>query len=85
MSRSYKRYNVCKDKNNKLAKKTANKKTRKSKDTIQRCGYKKLFCSWDISEWSNIMTFAEYIERFGNSSKTLKELYREYYKKYRSK
>ena len=86
MSRNYKKGYIDKDRKNRFAKKMANKKVRKSINTIQRCGYKRLFSSWDIDDRKpSMLSFAEYIEEFGDKSKTWKEMYREWYKLYRMK
>ena len=86
MSRSYKKGYIDKDRKNRFAKKMANRKVRRSKCTLQKCGYKKLFCPWDIDDRKpSMLSFAEYIEEFGDKSKTWKEMYREWYKLYRMK
>ena len=86
MSRSYKKGYIDKDKKNGFAKKMANKKVRRSADTLQKCRYKRLFCAWDIDDRKpSMLSFAEYIEEFGDKSKTWKEMYREWYKLYRMK
>lgn len=51
MSRSYRKAPIVAD-SNKYAKKLANKKVRKCKFVLQNGEYKKLFESWDISDWS---------------------------------
>ena len=60
MSRSYKKNPVFKD-NNKGMKKAANCKVHRTKFCIANGNaYRKVFCSYDISDYSIRETFAEY-------------------------
>lgn len=59
MSRSYKKHPRVKDSANKFMKKYANKKVRRTKDIPSGKAYKKVFESWDISDWNWIWTKRE--------------------------
>lgn len=59
MSRSYKKHPRVKDSANKFMKKYANKKVRRTKDIPSGKAYKKVFESWDISDWNWIWTKEE--------------------------
>lgn len=52
MSRSYKKHSFCKDSSTKKMKKYANKKVRHTKDIPNGKAYRKVFPSWDISDWN---------------------------------
>ena len=52
MSRSYKKHSRVKDPANKGMKKYANKKVRHTENIPNGKAYKKVFCSWDISDWN---------------------------------
>ena len=51
MSRSYKRYAVCKDKNSRYGKRMSASAVRRSRETINGGAYKKLYCSWNICDY----------------------------------
>ena len=51
MSRSYKKHPVVTDRNNKWAKKDANKKVRNTEDISNGNNYKKHYCSWNICDY----------------------------------
>lgn len=56
MSRSYKKFPVCKQPANKYVKRYANKKVRHTLNIPNGGSYKKCFESWDISDWRWIWT-----------------------------
>lgn len=61
MSRSYKKTPFVKcEKSCKKGKKWANKRVRTSVNVLPHKAYKKLFCSWDICDYYDIMTWNEY-------------------------
>ena len=64
MSRSYKKHPFCKDKNKKGAKRTANKKVRRTKDIPNGKAYKKVFESWNISDYKWIWTREDAIKNY---------------------
>ena len=68
MSRSYKKYPIVKDKNNKGMKRYANKKVRRTKNIPNGKAYKKIFESWDISDYQWIWTRKEAIEDYNEAS-----------------
>jgi hypothetical protein len=51
MSRSYKKHPFVKDPANKFMKRYANKKVRRTPNIPNGKAYKKVFESWDISDW----------------------------------
>lgn len=62
MSRSYKKTPISKDHTNGM-KKFANKKVRKYKGEIEDGNsYKKIFCSYDICDWSFRETYSDYLK-----------------------
>ena len=56
MSRSFKKHAWTKDPNNKFMKRYANKIVRRAKDVPSGGAYKKLFCSYDISDFKWLWT-----------------------------
>ena len=52
MSRSYKKSPINKDRNNKWGKRLASRAVRRAADVPNENRFKKLYCSWDISDWS---------------------------------
>lgn len=63
MSRSYKKNPVVKDKPTKGIKRIANKKVRRFNKTISNGkSYKKIFESYDISDFSFTSTYSQYIK-----------------------
>lgn len=64
MSRSYKKHNRVKDPVNKGMKKYANKKVRHTENIPNGKVYKKVFCSWDISDWIWIRDQFETLEKY---------------------
>ena len=56
MSRSYKKFPICKDPAGKFMKRFANKRVRHTLDIPSGGSYKKCFESWDISDWCWIWT-----------------------------
>lgn len=64
MSRSYKKYPIVKDPPNKGMKKYANKKVRHTKDIPNGKAYKKVFESWEISDYCWIWTREEAINSY---------------------
>ena len=68
MSRSYKKHNRAKDSANKGMKKYANKKVRHTKNVPNGKAYKKVFCSWNISDYNWIWTKEEAIENYNSAS-----------------
>lgn len=81
MSRSYKKRPIVKDKN-KGTKQQANKKVRKFKYTIQNGkSYKKIFNSYDISDFSFECTLKHFLNKTYNKNKS----YFDWYKNYKMK
>lgn len=64
MSRSYKKHPRVKDPANKYEKRFANKKVRNSDNIPPRGGYKKVYCSWLISDYCWIWTKKQAIQRW---------------------
>lgn len=62
MSRSYKKHPRVKDPANKNAKRFANKKVRKTDNIPSGGGYKKIYCSWEISDYCWIWTKKQAIQ-----------------------
>lgn len=67
MSRSYKKHPRVKDKTNKNMKKFANKKVRHTEDIPNGKAYKKVFESWEISDYNWIWTKEEAIEQYNRA------------------
>ena len=67
MSRSYKKYNIVKDPSAKGMKKYANKKVRRTKNVPNGKAYKKVFESWNISDYQWIWTREEAIETYNEA------------------
>lgn len=98
MSRSYKKRPYCKD-HTRGMKKVANKVVRHQKFLGNGSYYKKVFCSYDISEYSFYRTFRSYVEHEKNminfflqrginikiAEKSDAEHYRDWYKMYKMK
>lgn len=61
MSRSYKKHPFVKDPANKFMKRYANKKVRRTPNIPNGKAYKKVFESWEISDWNWIWTKNEAI------------------------
>lgn len=85
MSRSFKRYPICKQQANKGMKRCANKKVRHTLNLPNGKAYKKCFESWEISDWHYFWTKDEAIrawEKYEHNHKkyTLKE-FLNYWKK----
>lgn len=51
MSRSYKKFIVCKDDNSKFGKRLANKTVRRNKNVPDGAKFKRYFCSWNICDY----------------------------------
>ena len=66
MSRSFKKSNWVKDPNNKYMKRFANKKVRNSKDVPSGKAYKKVFSSYDISDYKWMWTKKDAIYEYYN-------------------
>ena len=69
MSRSYKRFPVCKDggpKWNKFAKRVANKKVRNTRGIPSGRSYKKVYETWNIHDWVCYYPFNKWMERENN-------------------
>lgn len=67
MSRSYKKHPRVKDPANKFMKRYANKKVRHTLDIPNGKAYKKVFESYDISDWCWIWTKEEAIQNWENA------------------
>ena len=67
MSRSYKKHNRAKDPAGKDMKKFANKKVRHTKNIPNGKAYKKVFESWDISDYNWIWTKEEAIKEYNSA------------------
>ena len=57
MSRSYKRFIVCKDQNSKFGKRQASRAVRRSRNVPNGMKFKRFYCSWNICDY-------RYRERF---------------------
>lgn len=64
MSRSYKKFTVNKDANNKFCKRQASKKVRRIRDMPNGKRFKRYYCSWDISDWRFVDSNPLTAERF---------------------
>lgn len=64
MSRSFKRYPICKQQADKDMKRFANKKVRHTLDLPNGKAYKKCFESWSISDWHYLWTEDEAIREW---------------------
>ncbi len=51
MSRSYKKFIVCKDDNSKFGKRLANKTVRRNENVPDGAKFKRYFCSWNICDY----------------------------------
>ena len=85
MSRSYKKHPRVKDPANKYEKRFANKKVRKTNNVPSGGGYRKIYCSWEISDYCWIWTKEQAIQEWEEGNvysgfKTLKE-YLNYWEK----
>lgn len=87
MSRSYKKFPVCKEPANKYVKRFANKRVRHTLDIPNGGSYKKCFESWNISDWCWIWTKDQAIkdwectkDKSGVHQETLEE-YLQYWEK----
>lgn len=90
MSRSYKHIPCCKDPNTKGMKRLANKMVRRTCfDIPSGNAYKKVFCSYNISDYKFFKTFYSYMNWYKEyiyaKQYTYKELYRKWYKEYKMK
>lgn len=90
MSRSYKHIACCKDPNTKGMKRLANKTVRRTCfDIPSGNAYKKIFCSYIISDYKFFETFYSYANGYKRyiyaKQYTDKELYRKWYKEYKMK
>ena len=52
MSRSYKKSPINKERNNKVGKRLASRAVRRESDVQNGRQFRKIYCSWDISDWS---------------------------------
>jgi hypothetical protein len=85
MSRSFKKLSICKNQRT-YAKKLANKKVRRTKDIPDNKGYKKVFCSWDICDFSLRYDFESWKRNnYHSEEMTEEELYSMWYRWYKSK
>lgn len=78
MSRSYKKFPVCKQPANKYVKRCANKKVRRTLDIPNGGSYRKCFESWDISDWCWIWTKDQAIKDWESTKDDPKETLEEY-------
>ena len=78
MSRSYKKFPVCKQPANKYVKRYANKIVRHTLDIPNGGSYRKCFESWDISDWRWIWTKDQAIEDWEHIKDDPKETLEEY-------
>lgn len=51
MSRSYKKFIVCKDENSRFGKRLANRAVRRNKNVPDGAKFKRYFCSWNICDY----------------------------------
>ena len=88
MSRSYKKIPCCKD-HTRGMKKCANRYVRRNYFMVPSgMAYKKLFCSWNISDYKFLRSFNSYkraVFKYDNKKYSDKELYRIWYKDYKMK
>ena len=67
MSRSYKKHPRVKDPAGKYMKRFANKRVRHTKDIPNGKAYKKVFESWEISDWNWIWTKEDAIKKWNSA------------------
>jgi len=83
MSRSYKKMPVvkdssCKGSTFKSGKQIANRAVRKQKDIPNGGSYKKVYCSWNISDWRFMKTEAEMRRQWDSEDEYLHGTYKSY-------
>jgi len=83
MSRSYKKHAVCKDSDTGHAhrykgKTIANRITRRSDVPSGRAGYKKVYCSWNISDWRFYGSEYALRKAWDNGDEDLRKKYKSY-------
>lgn len=83
MSRSYRHNFVFASEGNKKMKKFSNRKVRRQKDLPSYSGYKKVFDSWEIRDWSFMFVDEEdFVLQnlgYGDDEKTLRKIFRRHY------
>lgn len=88
MSRSYKKVPCCKD-HTRGMKNYANRYVRRNYLIVPSgMAYKKLFCSWNISDYKFLKSFSSYkrvVSKYNRRKYSDKELYRMWYKDYKMK
>lgn len=57
MTRSYKKFIVCKDTNSKFSKRMASKTVRRNKNVPDGGKFKRYYCSWDICDYRSKAVF----------------------------
>lgn len=99
MSRSYKKFIVCKDQNSKSGKRMANRAVRRNENVPSGAKFKRYYCSWNICDYRSKERFytAEEFRRnwydktnkdfewLRNRFRTCKEAYRHWLRWYRIK
>ena len=83
MSRSYKKTPVIKDRSCKgtrfkSGKQIANRAVRIQEGVPNGGSYKKVYCSWNISDWCFMKTEAELRKEWDSGNKCLRETYKTY-------
>jgi len=83
MSRSYKKMPVvkdssCKGSTFKSGKQIANRAVRKQKDIPNGGSYKKVYCSWNISDWRFMKTEADLRREWDSGDEYLHRMYKTY-------
>ena len=83
MSRSYKKTPVikdssCKGTKYKSGKQLANRAVRNQEDVPNGGSYKKVYCSWNISDWRFMKTEAELRKEWDSGDQRLREVYKTY-------
>ena len=83
MSRSYKKTPVikdsgCKGTRYKSGKQIANRAVRNQEDVLNGGSYKKVYCSWNISDWRFMKTEEELRKEWDSGKKRLRETYKTY-------
>ena len=71
MSRSYKKTPICKELNSQFGKRQANKAVRRNNEIADGGAFKKVYCSWNISDYKMIQTEKELKQDWDNGAEYL--------------
>lgn len=83
MSRSYKKSPICKDHtrilgSSRTPKQEASRAVRRQKEIPNGNGYRKIYCSWDISDYKFIKSKAEFKQEWDSGDEYLHKNYKTY-------